>query len=287
MAELADALDSKSNALWACGFDPHSGYHRNLFDFLISPMKKILIAFSAITASVMAFQTAAHAQVTVSRTPQPGLSFFIGGGIDLELTGEFHKSGQGVFLGQPVDIESRNFSDLFSSGRRIQFGADYNLDRLNSVGLTFNYVKATGGRAVIGSFGDEDLVASFSDYDGWGLDLTYKRLITTMAQDLYPYVGLSAGFKRVSAIEARLEASDGFIPVLPFYESSTVPVIGFIAGFDYFINPNTTIGIETGLRYHFDLSSDETAFAGTGLEGVNEGGKRLSVPVMVRLSFLF
>ena len=250
-------------------------------------MKTYIASLSAIALSIAVFQTAADAQVTVSRAPQPGLSFFVGGGIDLELSGGFHKDGQGVFLGQPVSIESRDFSDLFSSGRRIQFGADYNFDRLNSLGLTFNYVKATGGRAAIGTFGDNELVADFSDYDGWGLDITYKRLITTIAQDLNPYVGLSAGFKRVSAIDARLEAGEGFIPVLPFYESSTVPVIGFIAGFDYFINANTTVGLETGLRYHFDLSSDESAFVGTGLEGVNEGGKRLSVPVMVRLAFLF
>ena len=27
VAELADALDSKSGALWACGFDSHLRYH--------------------------------------------------------------------------------------------------------------------------------------------------------------------------------------------------------------------------------------------------------------------
>jgi hypothetical protein len=244
--------------------------------------------FIILASSLLLFSAVAQAQVRITRAPQPGFNFFLGGGIDLNTTGNFHQSGSGELLSLPVNIVSRSFGDIYGSGRRIQAGVEYSLDGQNAIGLTFNYVKARGGSVLIGDIGGLDLRAEFSDYNAYGLDLTYRRMITTIAQDLRPYFGGTLGMKSVSGIDAIIIPGGEPFETIAFYDSSTVGVIGALLGFEYSFTPSISLGLETGIRYSGNLSSSEVPlFEGSGLEGINTGGKRVSIPVLVRLIFEF
>jgi hypothetical protein len=72
----------------------------------------------------------------------------------------------------------------------------------------------------------------------------------------------------------------------PFYDDSTVPVFGGDVGVLLAVSPRVSLGVETGLRYHSDLSDIE-GLAGTGLENLNDAGSRWSVPIagVVRFGF--
>jgi hypothetical protein len=101
-------------------------------------------------------------------------------------------------------------------------------------------------------------------------------------------VSALAGFRRVDAIAGTFSVPAAGVTLrdTPFFDDSTVPVFGGDIGVLFAVSPRVSLGIETGVRYHTDLSGLE-GLAGTGLENLNDAGSRWSMPIagVVRFGF--
>lgn len=139
----------------------------------------------------------------------------------------------------------------------------------------------------VGDVATLDLRAAFDDYRSYGLDAG-MRFHFAPGAPLSPYVSALGGFRRVEAIAGTftVPAANVTLRDVPFFDDSTVPVVGGDLGVLFSVSPRIRIGVEGGVRYHSDLKQIE-GLSGTGLENLNDAGHRWSVPVsgVVRIGF--
>ena len=65
---------------------------------------------------------------------------------------------------------------------------------------------------------------------------------------------------------------------MPFTEKTWAGSAGLDIGVNIPVSERFSISAETGVRYIADLSGDDSAIGGLGLGGINDSGKRVSVP---------
>jgi hypothetical protein len=167
---------------------------------------------------------------------------------------------------------------------------------------------------LIGIPGFTGLDAKLDDYHEVGGSVGYRQFFATNSP-FTPYISGSAGIKYIHEINVDLNATNaglfGAAPGLPalglddmdFYGSTITYDVGLDIGFRYDVLPNVALGIETGLHFSGDLDSDDTSLAfidslldggATSLvpdvgqtgsfTGANNGGARLTIPLMAKLT---
>ena len=72
----------------------------------------------------------------------------------------------------------------------------------------------------------------------------------------------------------------------PFFDDSMVPVFGGDVGVLFAVSRRVSLGVETGVRDHTDLT-DIDGLAGHGLDNLNDAGNRWSVPISAVVRFGF
>ena len=209
------------------------------------------------------------------------------GGAAMPAGGEFHEAGLGTVLGLPTSVDAKKTSDIFDPGVGWRAGIGYGVSRNVELFGDFVWGKAEASELSVGNVASLDLRAAFGDYKNYGMDGGVRYHFVPGAR-VAPYVSALAGFRRVDSISGTFSvpAAGVTLPDTPFFDDSTVPVFGGDLGVLFAVSGRISLGVETGIRYHTDLSDIE-GLAGTGLENLNDAGSRWSVPItgVVRFGF--
>jgi hypothetical protein len=209
------------------------------------------------------------------------------GGAAVPVGGEFHEGGNGTVLGLPTSVDARKTGDIFDPGIGWRAGVGYGMSRNVELFGDFVWGRADASDVSVGTVASLDLRAAFADYTSYGMDGGMRYHFVPGAR-VAPYVSALAGFRRVASIPGTFSvpAAGVTLPDTPFFDDSTVPVFGGDVGVLFTVSSRVSLGVETGLRYHTDLTGIE-GLAGTGLENLNDAGDRWSMPIagVVRFGF--
>lgn len=224
--------------------------------------------------------------------------FSVEGGIGIE-----SQIGGGTFLtgdeavNPAADIGRFSFKDAYDPGLRAEAGVSYAINPYTKVSATgFITEGKSDGNISFGTVGAQPLTGEFSDYKAKGIEMGVRRYFdpapAPIVRSMRPYIEGRVGATHIDEIEIR-NAQLGGVNIgtgtLGLYESDWVPSAAGLIGFESPLTPRSTIGIETGLRYTGKPDSNTTGqFApGAPLEGINDGGARWSVPLMLRGRYRF
>lgn len=238
----------------------------------------------AVTVALLAAPIAAAAQGEGIRGTW---SVTFSGGAAMPAGGEFHEGGRGTVLGLATNVQSKSNSDVFDPGFGWRAGVGYGVTPRIEIFGDFAWKRADASELSVGDVASLDLRAAFDDYRSYGMDAGMRFHFAPDAP-LNVYLSALGGFRRVEAIAGTFSVPGAGVTLtdVPFFDDSTVPVVGGDLGVLFAVSPRVRIGVEGGLRYHSDLSEIE-GLAGTGLENLNDAGNRWSVPVsgVVRVGF--
>jgi hypothetical protein len=209
------------------------------------------------------------------------------GGVSVPAGGEFHEGGRGAVLGLATTVEAKKNRDVYDPGVGWRAGVGYGVSRHVELFGTFAWERASSSELSVGHVASLDLRASFGDYTSYGVDAGLRYHLAPGGR-VNPYVAALAGFRRVDAIPGTFSVPAAGVTLedTPFFDDSTVPVVGGDVGVLFAVSPSVSLGVEGGVRYHTDLSELE-GLAGTGLENLNDAGSRWSVPITGVLRFSF
>lgn len=241
-----------------------------------------------VKAAVVMVMVASAAGVASAQSTgvQGRWSISFAGGTSL-LGGTFHDGGRGAVLGLNTSVDEKTYSDVYDAGFGWRAGFGYGVTRNIEVVGDFSWNRASASELSVGNVAGFDLRAQFEDYTSIGLEGGVRYYLAPDAR-VNPYVGALVGFRRVDAIPATFSVPAAGVTLAdtPFYDDSTVPVFGGDIGVLFSVSPRAALGVETGFRYHTDLTDIE-GLSGTGLENLNDVGARWSVPVsaVIRIGF--
>jgi hypothetical protein len=241
-------------------------------------VRSSLLAFAASAALA---PSAAHAEGIQGRW-----SLGFSGGTDIELSGNVHEGGSGTVLGLPTSVEAKSFNDVYDPSFRGQLAVGYGVGKRSEVFLRGSYYKMSSDTLQVGTVAGLTLNADFADYEEWGVEGGFRQYLSDGR--LKPYVAIVAGARFLSALPSTFSvpAAGVVLTDVPFFDKSTVGVIGADLGVAYSLSENASIGIETGPRYQ-TKPSRLNGLAATGLESINDTGSRWSMPVVATLTFRF
>ncbi|MGB3456589.1 MAG: hypothetical protein WBG08_10045 [Litorimonas sp.] len=200
-------------------------------------------------------------------------------------------------LGAGDSLRDVDFSEAYEVGRRAEAGLSYALDPVTKItAMGFIEDSNSAGEVNFGTIGGQSLTGTLSDYEARGVELGVRRYFAPspvpVVRSVRPYVEARVGATRVDDITLN-DAELGGVAVpgaFALYDGGWIPSAAGLIGFETPVAERTTLGIETGLRYVGRPDRDNTnlaTIAGGDLEGVNDAGARLSVPVMLRGRFRF
>jgi hypothetical protein len=209
------------------------------------------------------------------------------GGASVLTGGTFHDGGRGTVLGLPTSVDAKSYDDVFDLAMGWRAGVGYGVSPNIELFGDFAWSRADADELSVGNVASLDLRAGFGDYESYGVNggMRYHFAPNTR---ISPYVSALAGVRRVEAIPGTFSVPAAGVTLrdTPFFGDSTVPVVGGDVGVLFNLTSLVSVGVETGVRYHSDLSDIE-GLAGTGLENLNDAGSRWSMPVagVVRFGF--
>ena len=243
-------------------------------------MKRDVVAFLVVFSSA----AAAHA----ADSTEGSWSVSLQGGIDLEVSGDVLGAAQGAIAGLATTIDGlswrtaygRSFRGSLSVGRRVA-------SRVEVFVRGSRY--AMDGRTVVaGRASGLDAKAVLGRYQEWTAEAGARYLLAR-GRRWEPYVGLAAGARFSSAVpltlavpDAGLEASD-----LAFLDKSGAAALGVDGGIRRRLTGRLGLEIEIGLRYQGGPTPIDSGLQGSGLETMNDGVSRWSVPVSAALTLRF
>lgn len=251
-------------------------------------MKVNLYAF-ALLATLALVPTPAFAQAAPS-TAAPGTSPWsieASIGWDNSVSGDFLSGGIGTFGGQPIAISQQGWDDVFGTGVMFNTTLGYALGEFSELRGGFTWQSTgTNDNQVIGLLGGQPLTVNFDDYKAWALDLGYRQYFAERVERWRPYVGGTIGFGLLQDIDAAFTAGNVVATNTLFYEGNGTLVLGVNGGVLYRFTDRLALDGRLGLRYTSGLSDVNDALF-TGLEDVNDGSSRWTLPITVGLRVQF
>lgn len=222
----------------------------------------------------------AHAQ-----TERPwSFSFDLGG--QMAVSGDAHGGAAGRVLTLPTSVNAKTYEDVYGPGFYWAAGLGYRLAPKGEFRVSGSYTANPSDRLQVGTVAGLPLFALFDDYKAFGMDFGYRQYLSEGR--FQPFLGVSAGFTRVSEINSTLSvpAANVTLPNVPFYTSSTVPGVGFGGGAQVRLTDAIAFQAGVDFRWHGDLKQNE-GLAGTGLETINDESRRWALPVTAGLTVRF
>ena len=195
-----------------------------------------------------------------------------------------------------ADLRDLSMDTVYQDGVRVEAGVSKALAPNTKLSLTGNYTNHDSEGVVDwGTIGGERLTGGLSDYTSYGAEAglrQYGRIARApLVRSVRPYVEGRLGASYVEGIDV-VGATLAGAPVaggadIGFYEGGWVPTAAGLVGVETPFIGNSTIGLETGLRYSGKLEADEAIAPTSPLAGSNNGASRWSVPVMLRGRYRF
>ncbi|MFB9372605.1 hypothetical protein ACFFUB_01390 [Algimonas porphyrae] len=193
-------------------------------------------------------------------------------------------------------VRDVDFDEAYDTGQRAELGLSYALapdtkvtamgfiDEADSAGV-FNWGTVNGGQVMTGAL---------SDYRSTGVELGLRKYFRPTAapivRSVRPYVEGRVGAAYQDGIAIQ-NATIGGVAVgapIAFQDSGWVPSAAGLVGLETPLTRYSTIGLETGIRYTGGGDANTTSInVANGLAGVNQGGERISVPLMLRGRYRF
>jgi hypothetical protein len=232
----------------------------------------------------------------------------------MNVAGSFYKStpgvvpGAGTVLGQAISgattlaSHTKSFGDVYDQPIQVGLNFAYGLSNFDEAYLGIRWYHASGNQfpmftsSSAVTWGGQSIPAGgtvygqFSHYDEVGVDFGYHHYFDIPEwAGFHPYIGALLGMKRVDNVELTLRTASG-VPIandIHFYNGGLVADAGLTYGLRYDIDKLFALGIESGFRYEGPLSPNKTDFNGTGLAGMNSGGDRWDIPILVTMTAKF
>lgn len=242
----------------------------------------------AVLAATLTLVIPALAGAADSDAIQGRWSVAVQGGTDVEIAGDYYGATQGALLGLPTSLNAGSFKDVYGSSFRGNLSLGYGVSRSLELFGRGGYYGADAGTVPIGTAATLPLQADLGKYTEWGAEAGVRYFLNP-APAFKPYLAGVAGLRFLSAVPVTLSAPAANVVLsdLPFYGKSTVGVFGADLGASYDLARNVAIGAEVGLRFQTKPSGIDTGLAGTGLETINDGGSRWSLPILGQIVFRF
>jgi hypothetical protein len=253
--------------------------------------------------TILAVATVLFASTAAMADPQPGkLSGSISGGADFPVGGKVHKGASAnvpnlgalnpALAGTPatLNIEPRKQKDVYDTAWTIGGELAYGLSENGEVLGQVRYSRAKSNRIQVGSAAagapvnaSLPIFGTFGKAKSFSTEIGYRHYLGS-AGGIRPYAAAKIGAARTNRVNATFEipAANITIANAPFYRKSWVFSAGGDAGISVPVSPNFSLQAETGIRYTGAPRDNDTALSGLGLAGINDTGKRWSVPVTVR-----
>jgi hypothetical protein len=210
------------------------------------------------------------------------------GGTDVEVSGDVLLSGQGSLAGLTAAADSLSYRGAFGRSFRGAVSIGCRLSpRLEVFARGGRY--SMNGRSVrIGSASGLDLMAEVGPYHEWTAEAGLRRFFATRGA-FEPYVAVVGGVRSLEAMALSLGVPDANLsaPDLSLYDESTVVVVGADGGVLWRVSSHAFVGVEAGLRYQAAPTGLDAGLQGSGLEAINDGGSRWSLPVSAQVGLRF
>jgi len=238
-------------------------------------------------------------------------------GTEVPVAGLMTKSGRarvspfepfsGIVFDNPgfVDVKSMKFRDLYGAPLEVGIGVAYGVSGNGEVFGNIRYMHAAGQKTTVGSIsvtgsvggvgylGGAALIATPDNFSAGSAEIGYRHFLAT-GGPLLPYVAGMAGVTRTGAIDAQIFVDGGANGELKggrvkIYDGTIAATSGLQLGVTYVLSPQSSVGIETGIRYDAKLKGDDTmlGLGDGGLARINNTGSRWSAPMRLtaRLAF--
>jgi hypothetical protein len=208
-------------------------------------------------------------------------------GTGLALGGNVITEAVGTVDGRPTVFVEQGYGNHFSDALRVRATGNMGLDFNKEAFVTFAYNKMNATERVTGSISGFPLYTRFSNTSALDLEggLRYYFQPEGPTRTYVAGVGGIRFQDRVGAtirvLEVGLTLDD-----LDYFESSTLFIFGGDAGISRDLSDTIAIGAEIGLRYQPKFSP-APVLPGTGLEGINDTGSRVGLPISAFLTWRF
>lgn len=210
-------------------------------------------------------------------------------GWDAPISGDFLQGGVGTLRNTAVVIEDSSWGDVYGTGVLFNIGVGYAFSERDELRASFTHQRTGSNELIsVGRLGAAELFATFESYNAWAFDAGYRRYFGETARRWRPYAGGSLGVGSVGNIDADLAApSTNFVlNETEFYEGNAALTFGLNGGVLYSITERIGIDVRLGFRHVGGLGNVVGAEL-TGLDDVNEGSSRWTVPFTVGAKFRF
>ena len=213
------------------------------------------------------------------------ITFAVGTG--LTLGGNVITEAVGSINGTPAVFVEQGYGNHFSDALRLRVTGNLGLDFTKEAFVTFAYNKMNATERITGSVGGYPLYSRFSNTSALDLEggLRYYFLPEGPTRT---YVAGVAGIRFQDRVGVTIRVPEVGLGLddLDYFEDSTLFVFGGDAGISRNLSDTIAIGAEIGLRYQPKFSP-APVLSGTGLEGIDETGSRVGLPISAFLTWQF
>ncbi len=238
----------------------------------------------------------------VQRDNEPKWYISLGAGAEFDLgatrfsersrTG-FASPNAGFALGAG-NIAAQTYNDVYDvANLGIHAEVGYVVSKDGEIFASLKYSHGFADTVQIGSgnfgIGTEPIFANFDDYNSIGIEAGFRYFFLPKSSRIRPYVSFAAGATYVFDIDTRFFLGDS-TPVFGtgFYQGGVVATGALLAGVEYALSRNFSVGAESGVRYEFPLSERDRDLNLSGINpSINNAGDRFYVPVRFYGKFRF
>lgn len=214
-------------------------------------------------------------------------------GASFNVDGDIMTGDQATAVGTVV--RNVDFDEAYDTGVRYELGASYALSPKTKISaMGFVDEADSAGNVNFGTIGGAAFTGSMSDFKSQGLELGLRQYFSPKSapfvRSIRPYVEgrLGASYQDAIFVEnAQLGGAVIGTGRLAFKDAGWVPSAAGLVGIETPLTRFSTIGLETGIRYTGEQDANTTTFGPGPFQGLNEGGARVSVPVMLRGRYRF
>jgi hypothetical protein len=238
-------------------------------------------------AAVILLGTAAPGRAQTTE-PEQKWNVEFGIGWDNGLTGNINTSGIGSINNQVVVITKNSYNDVYGAGLHLRFGGGYLFKPDTEARVTFTFQSLDADFITpMGDMGASNLYAQYTDYQTFGIDFGLRRYME-LKPHIRAYGEGTLGIAFVDKTDVTLVAPgvNYVSKITDFYDQTAAFTFGVNVGLDLQSGKNFGYFGQIGLRYVSGMSQVD-GLIGTGLDNINDGSARWTLPFLVGVRYKF
>jgi hypothetical protein len=227
--------------------------------------------------------SAAYAQAP----PDTRWSAEVGLGWDNGISGNINSSAIGTLNNQTVAILKNKYEDVYGTGLHLRFGGGYMFKENTEARVTFSLQSLDADLTRMGDIGASNLYGQYDDYQSFGIDFGLRQYVQ-VSPLIRGYGEASIGLAFIDETDLQFAAPQANFTGIAtdFYDKTSAITFGANVGALFRVLPQVDAFTQIGLRYVSGMSAVD-AFAGSGLESINDKSARWSLPFIAGMRFRF